>query len=445
MALHVLLTLGPDPSPSGYGLALMLTYLAHGMVWCGAATLLARVRALSPATQSFVWLAALLGPLVTTSLASAASSSSRPTIVQAVELSSFTGGEGPGSAPGAPQRVSVLPAAESGGWQVHPAAPAQPVGHPVRGRMVLGLIAFCALAALLGCVRFSVSLWSLWRSLRERTPVSDARLLQRLEALRGRTAVASVQLSECGRLDVPLVLGASEICIPFGSLSLASHAEVDAVLAHELAHLERRDGLVFPLVGLVQALAWLQPLNHWLVPRFRQAAELACDDRAVELTGDRLELARALVRVASGASRARRAAALPAMARAHGGSALVERVRRLVAPEGRSSSRTQRWWSTAALLVVSVGTASSSVRAARTPPLRPPMAEVLSAPSATERIAELMRAEHALQAEIARSKQPDARRAGDSAARSLELEQQLRHVRETAAWIERSASAEPRL
>jgi len=443
MALHMLLALGPDPSLAGFGLALMLTYLAHGMIWGGAAALLARVRVLSSATQSFVWLAALLGPLVTTSLAAAASSFGRPTVVQEVELYSFAGGDAPDIARGAPGHVSVLPAAESGGWQAVPAAHAE--ARPVRARVLSGLVAFCGLAALLGCLRFGVSLRWLWRRLRDRAPVTDARLLQRLEALRGRTAVAPVRLSECAGLDVPLVVGASEICIPFRSLSRASNAEVDAVLAHELAHLERHDGLVFPLVGLVQSVAWFQPLNHWLVSRFRQAAELACDDRAVELTGDRLELARALVRVASGASRARRPAAFPAMARAHGGSALVERVRRLVAPSGRVSSRAQRWWSTAALLVVAVGTASSSVRATRTPPRPLPAAEVSALPSATERIAELMRAEHALQAEIAQLKRPNARRDGDSAARSQELEQQLRHVRETAAWIERSASAESRL
>jgi beta-lactamase regulating signal transducer with metallopeptidase domain len=444
MALHVLLALGPDPSLAGFGLALLLTYLAHGTIWGGAAVLLARMRALSSATQSFVWLAALLGPLVTTSLSAAASSFSRPSIVQELELYTFARGDAPDAAPGASGHVSTPPAAEGGEWQAPPAAHAQAAARPVRARVLSGLVAFCGLVALLGCLRFGVSLWWLWRRLRDRTPVTDARLLQRLEALRGRTAVGRVRLSECARLDVPLVVGGSEICIPLRSLSLASPTEIDAVLAHELAHIERCDGLVFPLVGLVQSLAWLQPLNHWLAPRFRQAAELACDERAVELTGDRLELARALVRVASGASRARRAAALPAMARAHGGSALVERVRRLVAPGARASSRAQRWWSTAALLVVAAGTSSASVRAARTPPRRPPTAEVFAVPSATERIAELMRAEHALQAEIARSQRPNARRDGGSAARSQELEQQLRHVRETAAWIERSASAESR-
>lgn len=357
--------------------ALALTYLLHGVLWSGVIALMARSRVFSAATQSYLWLAALLGPLATSVLAMT-SSSSRPYA----------------------QDLELIPVATATGLDV----------------ATIVLVA----AMALGVLRFGLTLLALRRRLRGRTPVHDAGLLQRLESLRRMTRLRQVTLTRSTAIQVPLVLGRSEICLPADGSSVASVGEVDAVLAHELAHLARRDGVVFPLVGLLQSLCWLQPLNHWVAARFKQAAELACDDRAVEITGDRLALAQALARVATDAG----GTMLPAMARPRGKSALVQRVRRLVTGQGATSDRAG--WATICCCVLAVGIAGIRVRAARPP----------SPPDATERISALMLGMERVERELASS--------GNSEARTLELQQQLRHARETAAWVERESSGQVR-
>jgi beta-lactamase regulating signal transducer with metallopeptidase domain len=412
MTLQLIVSLGLPPA-----LAALLTYLLHSVIWGAAAGLAVRPRAFSPSTQSYLWLAALLGPLVTSALA--ITSSSSRAYVQEVELPSLAG-----------LTHSPLLAADGGASKparVH--ARTTELGAPAATPVLIALAA----AALLGALQFALSLVAFRRRLRDRVQIDDPRLLQRLDRLRSRTRLSHVTLTQSAAIDVPLVLGRSEICLPVASLSAASHAEIDAVLAHELAHLTRRDGVVFPLVGLVQSLCWLQPLNHWVAARFRQAAELACDDRAVELTGDRLALAHALARVAQHAKLPTRAPLLPAMTRARTASAVVTRVRRLVRAQERTKVRGHAGWAAACCSVFALATVSLSVRAAR-PPLPRPAADVSAA--ATERIAALMELSQQLETELAS--------AGESEPRMLELQQQLRHARETAAWIERTSSGRRR-
>ncbi|HKP63640.1 MAG TPA: M56 family metallopeptidase [Polyangiales bacterium] len=359
---------------------LALTYLLHGVLWAGAVALLARSRAFSPSTQSYLWLAALIGPLATSAWA----------------LS------------GTVHR----PYARD--FELIPAVDATPLT-----AATLALVA----ALALGGARFGLMLLALRRRLRDRTPVHDARLLQRLERLRGRTRLRRVTLTQSAAIQVPLVLGRAEICLPAARLHVASLSELDAVLAHELAHLVRRDGVVFPLVGLVQSLCWLQPLNHWIAARFKQSAELACDDCAVELTGDRLALAQALARAATEAV----GTMLPAMARPRPRSALVERVRRLLAVQGVASGRAG--WAAVCCCVLALGTVGMSVRAARPP----------SPPDPTERISALLLGMERTEREIAGLDDSDS-----GAARRIELQQELRHARETADWIERESAGQAR-
>ncbi|HET6337460.1 MAG TPA: M56 family metallopeptidase [Polyangiales bacterium] len=498
MSLHLLIALGSEPSPVVIALAWLLTYLVHTVIWGTAIAPVVRWRALSSSTKSYLWLAALFGPLLTTAFAASSwVGVGRPSISGDVEVRSPSG-RIVATRTVSPRSGTVEPlpsAAETGlGWSDAGAALSSSVPAPFASPRAAGaaarvegagtpslagatgaesrdtdllspllqlpsasafpvglglssLVAILSVATLLGCLRFFATLVLLWRRQRARTPVTDPRLLERLERLRRRAGLRVVTLTQSSTVDVPLVLGSSEICLPLASLTAASDAEVDAVLAHELAHIERRDGIVFPLVGLVQSIFWWQPLNSWIAARFRQAAELACDDRAVDLTGDPLALARALARVARAAS-SPGYALTPAMARAQSASVLVARVRRLVHASSRAGSRPHWGWAIASVIAVAGVTSSLSVRAARTP--SPPNAVRVAldtrtsaldsgaGATATDRIAELVRREQQLESEIELLQRAAAQHSGDAAARILELQQQLRHVRETAAWVERT-------
>ncbi|WP_437276330.1 M56 family metallopeptidase [Sorangium sp. So ce375] len=450
MALHLLVGPGTWSGPMALWLALLLTYSAHAAVWTGAAALLSRRRSLSSSTRHLLWKMALFGPLATVLLAAVMSwgFERAPGDTAALrEIAVLSLEEAP-----VPAVLDAEPGAGSStGASAFAESPARRAGGSPGWDL---LAAGAAGAAALGLLRFTTSAWLLWRGLRGRRQVQDARLLQRLERMRARIGLRHVVLTESAGVGSPLVLGASEICIPPARLAALTDAEIDAVFAHELAHLERRDGLWFPAAGLVQSILWLQPLCHWASSRFRQTAELACDDRAVELTGDPLSLARALVEVASSASLAPRRAMVPAMARS--ASALLPRVRRLVdagkSRARRTASARGRRRAIAGLAAVGVAAAGLSVQVARA---RPPLAAGASdapardrgdaiaasppdAAAASEQMVELARRERELEARLEDALLlPDAQRADTQAAvLVLELRQELRHVRAAQAWIE---------
>jgi hypothetical protein len=246
----------------------------------------------------------------------------------------------------------------------------------------------------------------------------------------------------------PLVIGLAEVCLPRLSLAKLSNAELDGVLAHELAHIERGDGLWFPLVGAVQSVLWLHPLNHWVSSCFRDSAELACDDRAVEVTGNPLGLARALVHVAAGAAFSR-LSMMPTMA--HSRSALLPRVRRLTrsSPEvGPRPGRHDKVWAIAIIAAFGavLGTLSIRVAQARTNlgtrPAQRASARTSASPSdvdeQAQQMADLAQREQDVSKQLAAAEQlPGAAHVGTpEAVRVLELSQELRHVRATQAWLE---------
>jgi beta-lactamase regulating signal transducer with metallopeptidase domain len=71
-----------------------------------------------------------------------------------------------------------------------------------------------------------------------------------------------------------------------------------SVLAHELAHVERRDCATEWVVQIVCALHWYNPFVLNLAHRLRAEREVACDDRALATGLDRRDYAETLVRIA---------------------------------------------------------------------------------------------------------------------------------------------------
>jgi BlaR1 peptidase M56 len=95
-----------------------------------------------------------------------------------------------------------------------------------------------------------------------------------------------VRIADCG---TPMLAGALRpvILLPPEVLESASHGEVRLMLAHELAHLKRRDLLWSALSALAHGLFLFHPLV-WLAHReHRLAAEIACDELALRATGSR--------------------------------------------------------------------------------------------------------------------------------------------------------------
>jgi Zn-dependent protease with chaperone function len=110
-------------------------------------------------------------------------------------------------------------------------------------------------------------------------------------------AADRVTLSCSRTLRVPVAF-AREICVPVRALRELPDDELRALLAHEAAHVVRRDAVWLMIAAAVRALGWWQPLNLVAAARLRLAMELSCDERAAAEPRERAALARCLVKVA---------------------------------------------------------------------------------------------------------------------------------------------------
>jgi hypothetical protein len=129
-------------------------------------------------------------------------------------------------------------------------------------------------------------------------------------------------------LESPAVIDSDEICVPRRFLCDVNILEQETILAHELAHVVRRDAWWLRTANLVAHVFFFQPLNRVARARLIEVAEFSADEWAVRTTGAPLHLARGLAAVASWLSNATRISVLPAMA-SQRGSVLVRRVTEL--------------------------------------------------------------------------------------------------------------------
>lgn len=142
-----------------------------------------------------------------------------------------------------------------------------------------------------------------------------------------------VRLLESVAVEVPTVVGLWKplILVPTSTLTGLSVAQLESVLAHELAHIRRHDYLVNLLQALVETALFYHPAVWWLSARIREEREHCADDVAVECCGDALMYSRAL------ATLEHLRVSVPAPALAANGGSLLQRIQRLLAAPQRGA------------------------------------------------------------------------------------------------------------
>ena len=82
------------------------------------------------------------------------------------------------------------------------------------------------------------------------------------------------------------------------TLAALSNADLDRVVAHEHAHVQRRDDVGRVLLVAIQAVFGLHPAVWWIGRAIDLEREIACDDWVLALTGDGPRYARCLTTLA---------------------------------------------------------------------------------------------------------------------------------------------------
>lgn len=156
-------------------------------------------------------------------------------------------------------------------------------------------------AWLLGVAFFSLrsvgGFFLLERERRRQSSVVGPRVLEICYTLQDRLGLSrAIAYCECKWLQPPAVIGwfRPVVFLPVTALTGLSEEQLESVIAHELAHIQRFDPFVNVFQVCVETLLFYHPAVWWLNKRIRAEREHCCDETAVALCGNAVEYARAL-------------------------------------------------------------------------------------------------------------------------------------------------------
>jgi bla regulator protein BlaR1 len=156
----------------------------------------------------------------------------------------------------------------------------------------------------------------------------------RLETFCRQTGIGKpISLVESALVKIPMTIGHFKpvILFPLGLVTGLPRDQVEALLAHELAHILRKDYLVNILQSIVDILFFYHPGVRWISSQVRAEREHCCDDIAVSISGNSLNVAKALTNI-QGYDMRTPYPALAAFNKRLGSRGLLARIRRLVSP-----------------------------------------------------------------------------------------------------------------
>jgi len=204
-------------------------------------------------------------------------------------------------------------------------------------------------------VRLNVGLLVARRMRLVATTAAPAELQQAFDALRRRLGVErAVRLMHSALVEAPTVIGwlRPVVLVPVSCLTGLSTMQIEAIFAHELAHIRRHDYLVSVLQSVIETLLFYHPAVWWVSRQVRRERECCCDEMAVAVGGDRLAYARALSALAE------RRSFSPEFALGSNGGLLTMRIKRLL---GRTEGSAVSQFAAFTVLALVVALAGSYV------------------------------------------------------------------------------------
>lgn len=192
-------------------------------------------------------------------------------------------------APAAPEEMPVMP------FSSIPVTADEPVmaAAQIASAIALGVYFLVALVLL---ARLLIGVWFSARLARAANDIEDR---EGLRLLRFRACIAGIEaprLRECAALRVPATVGVwrAAILLPQGWRGWTAE-QLDAILAHEVSHVARRDALTQMLSLVHRAIFWFSPLAWWLDRQLSELAEEASDEAALAGGADRTRYAETLL------------------------------------------------------------------------------------------------------------------------------------------------------
>jgi beta-lactamase regulating signal transducer with metallopeptidase domain len=198
-------------------------------------------------------------------------------------------------------------------------------------------LVFAWLAGVVLLASRAVGGWLVVRRLRRSAEPVAARFEELAVGVAERLRVTrAVRLCRSALVEAPAVVGHLRplILVPASAFTGLTPAQLEAVIAHELAHVRRHDYLFNLLQTAAETLLFYHPAVWWVSRRARVEREHACDDAAAACVGDVLLYARSLAALEQ--ARAGNLKETAALAVAADGGSLMRRIQRLIRLERNS-------------------------------------------------------------------------------------------------------------
>jgi bla regulator protein blaR1 len=149
---------------------------------------------------------------------------------------------------------------------------------------ILAAVWFC------GFIVVFLVCWAHWRrvssNVQDAVPLRKGReveALRRLEHIGGTRSQIEILLSRASLEPGVFGIFRSTLIWPKGISEHLGEAHLEAILAHELWHVRRRDNLAAAMHTIVEAIFWFHPLVWWLGARLVEERERACDEEVLQL------------------------------------------------------------------------------------------------------------------------------------------------------------------
>lgn len=137
-------------------------------------------------------------------------------------------------------------------------------------------------------------------AIREATPLREGReveALRRLEHIAGMPQPIEMLLSRSSLEPGIFGIARPVLVWPDGISERLTDSHLEAILAHELCHVRRRDNLAAAIHMVVEAIFWFHPLVWWLGTRLMEERERACDEAVLESGTDKQVYAESILKI----------------------------------------------------------------------------------------------------------------------------------------------------
>lgn len=201
------------------------------------------------------------------------------------------------------------------------------------------LVAMWAAGATVFCLRMAFGVAWIERLRNAAQPATHAAWQARLDTLAARLGVRHpVALRIVDALPSPAAAGwwRPVVLLPASLIARMPVDYLEALLAHELAHVRRHDYLVNLLQSVVEALLFFHPVVWWLSRQVRIERELIADELAAQAIDNPHRLACALAALSDLQSAP---GATPHLVQAAHGGSLMSRIEHLLRPNRRIAGR----------------------------------------------------------------------------------------------------------